>query len=127
MLNNVTHAQDMLAAGSDSLVLMPDFLEGGLPLDIFPPDTPEKQQLVKDFLSTGPGNFKKVVKQVHETAAAVKEAYPSVEKVLGLGLCFGGKVGSYFYRKIILACNGAWLVDSRSRSWSSPRRKALRS
>lgn len=83
----------MLAQALDAQVLMPDFLDNGLPLDTMPVDTPEKQKLVQTFFSPGGlGYFPDGAKKVDAAARQVKKVYPKVEQLGGLGLCWGSKV-----------------------------------
>jgi hypothetical protein len=72
---------------------LPDFLNGGLPLDTVPVDTPEKKELLTKWFSPGgPAFFPDCAQKVDSAARQIKKVYPSVEKVTGLGLCWGSKV-----------------------------------
>lgn len=75
------------------LVVMPDFLGGGLPADSFPPDTPEKKKFLDDYLGeNGPAYVPRVTKLANSTVESLKAANVHIEKIGGFGLCWGGKV-----------------------------------
>ncbi|KUI59570.1 hypothetical protein VP1G_06809 [Cytospora mali] len=77
----------------DTLVFIPDFLDGNYAShEWIPPDTPEKQKFFQDFVS-GPANIPKAVEMVLRVRREVGEKYPGVEEHVAVGgLCWGGKV-----------------------------------
>lgn len=73
-------------------VFMPDFFFGKPAGDTwYPPDTPEKQKLLGEFLS-GPANPANTVAKIPLILKDLKAAAPSVTKLAVLGMCWGGKV-----------------------------------
>lgn len=77
----------------DTLILVPDFLEGNyVQHDWLPPDTPEKQSLFVAFRS-GPGALEPNVAALLRVRNAVGEKWPAVDAHVAVGgLCWGGKV-----------------------------------
>ena len=85
---------DMLSAGLGALVLMPNFFKGeGADPAAFPPDTPEKQKILKDFM-TAHGDFDKNLADLLDFTEAAKEKWPGVVNWGVFGLCWGGKVAA---------------------------------
>ena len=83
---------DMLAAGLDAVVIVPDFFQGdAIPPDLFPPDTDEKKQIAAKFLENQ-ANIPRNTDVLLQTAAEAKRQWPSVAKWGAFGLCWGGKV-----------------------------------
>lgn len=82
----------------DTLVLVPDFLEGDYARhEWIPPNTPEKQKAFQNFIG-GPANIPKAVKRLVGVRGALAERYPGVDGHVAVGgLCWGGKVA-------VLAC-----------------------
>ncbi len=77
-LSSTSQGADLLAETLDAVVLMPDFLEGGLPLDIHPPDTEEKKRILLDFMKNraDPPRHTANLLQVQKEA---KERWPGVK------------------------------------------------
>lgn len=75
----------------DTLVLVPDFLEGDYARhEWIPPNTPEKQKSFQDFIG-GPANIPKTVKRLVRVRGALAERYPGVDEHVAVGgLCWGG-------------------------------------
>lgn len=84
---------DILASGTNSLVVLPDIFEGKpMPISGFPADTPEKQKALGDFFA-GPANPPATIDKIkNKILPAIKKTYPGVEKWAVLGFCWGGKV-----------------------------------
>jgi dienelactone hydrolase len=82
-----------MAESVKALVLMPDFFKGEpLPLSIYPPDTDEKMQMAKAFMTKVDigWSVEKLVEVVKE--AKGKEEFGGVKSWGAYGLCWGGKV-----------------------------------
>ena len=98
---------------------MPDYLKGGLPANVFPVDTEEKQKMVADFFAEdGLGNFEKGSKKIDASAKEIRKIYRSVEQISGIGLCWGGKVRTEF--SIIATatkCSRSGAHTRRQHSW----------
>lgn len=77
----------------DTLVFVPDFLQGNyVQPDWLPPDTPEKQKLFMDFRN-GPGALEPNVAALVKLRKEVGEKWPAVDEHVAVGgLCWGGKV-----------------------------------
>jgi dienelactone hydrolase len=75
----------------DTLVLVPDFLEGDYARhEWIPPNTPEKQKAFQNFIG-GPANIPKAVKRLVGVRGALAERYPGVNEHVAVGgLCWGG-------------------------------------
>lgn len=85
---------DMLAAGLDAVVLVPDFFKGSpAKHEWVPPDTPEKQQLLAKFVQER-ADIPTCAKTLATIAKEAKTTYPSVQSWGSYGLCWGGKVGA---------------------------------
>ena len=83
---------DMLAAGLDAVVLVPDFFQGeSIPHDLFPPDTDEKKQIAAKFRENQ-ANIPRNAEVLRQTAAEAKRQWPAVAKWGAFGLCWGGKI-----------------------------------
>ncbi len=75
---------------------MPDFFHGKpLPRSDYPPDTEEKKKNVAAFFG-GPAAPPKNVEKVLEMVKAIGEKHSGIKKWGSLGMCWGGKVSSFF-------------------------------
>ena len=75
------------------LVFAPDFLRGQpANHDLFPPDTEEKRQKMKELFE-GPANIPKTAEIIPATIKEIAKQAPQVENWGAVGFCWGGKVG----------------------------------
>lgn len=83
----------MLASGTDSVVVVPDFFGGkSISHDWIPADTDEKKEKLSSFLS-GPAAVPKCVDSLRSMVEVYEREFPSVKRWAAFGLCWGGKVG----------------------------------
>lgn len=75
-------------------MLVPDLLKGDYALDAwFPPDTPEKQQLIRAFMKNTSSATEPNVDALLRLRREVGDKWPAVEgHVVVGGLCWGGKI-----------------------------------
>ncbi|CAH0048534.1 unnamed protein product [Clonostachys solani] len=92
---------DRLAGHTSALVFVPDLFEGkSLDKGAIPPDTPEKQAILQEFMS-GSADIASNIDKVAKIRKDIGDKWPSVEDHIGIfGLCWGGKIA-------ILACGEA--------------------
>ncbi|KAI2615048.1 hypothetical protein GGR54DRAFT_319756 [Hypoxylon sp. NC1633] len=87
---------DILATSDHSQqykVFIPDWFDGEpCPLELFPPDTEEKQKKLGAFFQKNPPPG--VAAKVPDYVAAVAAKYPEIKSWAIMGLCWGGKVVS---------------------------------
>lgn len=81
---------DRLAAHASALILVPDLFEGkALDKGAIPPDTPEKQALLQEFMS-GSADITSNIDKVVKIRKAIGDKWPSIEDHIGIfGLCWG--------------------------------------
>jgi hypothetical protein len=79
-----------LAAHASALVFVPDLFEGkSLDKGAIPPDTPEKQALLQEFMSSS-ANVTSNIDKVAKIRKAIGDQWPSIEDHIGIfGLCWG--------------------------------------
>ncbi|KAK3363475.1 Alpha/Beta hydrolase protein [Lasiosphaeria hispida] len=74
-------------------VVIPDWFEGSpVPIDMYPPNTPEKQKFLGDFF--GKHSPQSVAAKLPGFVKSLGAKYPSVKSWGVLGFCWGGKVVS---------------------------------
>ncbi|KAI5845583.1 Alpha/Beta hydrolase protein [Morchella snyderi] len=90
--SQIQQGADIIAASGDYLVVMPDYFMGNV-LDhtLYPPDTPEKWAIIKDFIQNW-ADFQKGIENTKVFLPALKEQYKSIESTAAVGFCWGGKV-----------------------------------
>lgn len=88
---STSQGADLLAENLHAVVLMPDFLEGGLPLDVYPPDTEEKKSILMDFMTNRADPPRHTAKLL-EVQKEAEEKWPSVKGWGAYGFCWGGKL-----------------------------------
>ncbi|KAG9024717.1 hypothetical protein FRB95_011156 [Tulasnella sp. JGI-2019a] len=83
---------DILAASTQSLVLMPDFFRGAsIDPSVYPPKNEEDRQVIMNFVKTTANPQEKL----GETTVIVKALHKEGRKKLGvLGYCWGGKMAT---------------------------------
>ncbi|RAL03163.1 uncharacterized protein BO80DRAFT_470820 [Aspergillus ibericus CBS 121593] len=83
---------DLLAARLNSVVLVPDFFNGGgAAAEWFPPDTEEKNKKLWGFINTH-ASIPEKVEILKKVIAESTPRFSSVKGWAGFGLCWGGKV-----------------------------------
>jgi dienelactone hydrolase len=77
-------------------VFVPDFFHGNtLPVEIFPPDTPEKKEQLGAFFG-GPAKPVSTVEKIPGILKSLNEQVPGIKRWALLGMCWGGKVYPIF-------------------------------
>ncbi|KAL0631268.1 hypothetical protein Q9L58_009867 [Maublancomyces gigas] len=90
----IIQGADIIAAGGNHLVIMPNFFRGpGIDPTLFPVDTPEKTAKVTEFIQ-GPANVEQAVKNLQMIMEKATITYPGVERWAVIGYCWGGKAAT---------------------------------
>lgn len=86
---------DLLSAGTNSLVVVPDIFNGSpMPITNFPANTPEKKKALHSFFA-GPAHPSTTVTKIRDTIfPVVKSRFPGIEVWAVLGYCWGAKVAA---------------------------------
>ena len=93
MVSQTLQGADAVAAALDAVVLVPDFFQGeSAQWSWIPPDTPEKEKALRDFITTGPASFERNTPVVLKVVEEAKGKFGSVSSWGAYGLCWGGKV-----------------------------------
>ena len=109
----VQFGADMLATHLNAVVLIPDlFLGQAASMDWIPPDTPEKEALVREWEQRFNSDTE-IFPRLMDFFNGAKQKLTSVEGWGIYGLCFGGRVSSF---QVCLA-----LIDD----WSLSKSKAV--